>query len=113
MIYLWSKANSKQMVSILGLINMRAGYLPYFYLFWSLLRTESLFFDVLGVLIGHVLYYIYFIVPELPFTRGINILAAPKPIKYLTQILQLDSNRELELDAGDFIEDDNFIPNLR
>jgi hypothetical protein len=113
MIYIWSKANSKQLVSFFGIFTFRAGYLPYLFFFWSLSSAGSLFFDILGILIGHVLYYFYFVVPKLPFTRGVNLLAAPKPIQYLTRWLQLDSERELVLEEQDFIEDDHFIPNLR
>ena len=73
----------------------------------------NLFFDIMGIVIGHFIYYLYFIVPKLPFTRGINLLSAPKFVKWLVDFLQLDSKRELILEEGDFVEDENFIPNLR
>lgn len=113
MVYIWSKANHKQIVNLFGFIMIRAGYLPYFFFFWSLLLRGSLFFDVLGLMIGHVFYYLYFVVPKLPFTRGKNVLEAPKFVKHLIGFLQLDSKRELILEDGDFVADDDFIPNVR
>mmetsp|Transcript_18599 Transcript_18599/g.21367 ORF Transcript_18599/g.21367 Transcript_18599/m.21367 type:complete len:94 (+) Transcript_18599:433-714(+) len=93
---------------------MRAAYLPYFFLFLTvILRERTLFFELLGIFVGHVFYYLYFVVPVLPFSRGINVLSAPKLVKKLTGILQLDSNRELLLEAGDFVADDNNIPNVQ
>jgi Derlin-2/3 len=113
MVYIWSKANSKQLVHLFGFVSMRAGYLPFAFFFFSLMIGGTLFYELLGLLIGHVLYYFYFVVPKLPVTRGTNLLAAPRFIKYIIGVLQLDSKREILLEEGDFVEDDEFIPNLR
>ena len=112
-IYIWSKSHSNQIVLLFFFIRMRAAYLPYAFMAMELLFRGNIFFDVVGLVIGHIFYYLYFIVPKLPFTRGINVFSAPRPIKWLVGMLQLDSKRELIIEEGDFVEDDNFIPNLR
>ena len=110
-IYMWSQSHHRQIIFVMGVIRLRAGYLPYFYLFFSFLIGGNILFESIGILVGHILYYFYFIVPKLPFTRGINLLAAPRFTKTIVGALQLDSDRELIIEEGDFVENDNFIPN--
>ena len=59
-------------------------------------------------MVGHVYYFLYFVVPILPQTRGINIMTAPAPMQYLTDLLGLDLKRELLLEEADFIDDVDF-----
>mmetsp|Transcript_16173 Transcript_16173/g.17951 ORF Transcript_16173/g.17951 Transcript_16173/m.17951 type:complete len:114 (-) Transcript_16173:70-411(-) len=110
MIYVWSKANHNQIIHFMMLFRIRAGYLPYLYLLISIIARGEIAFDLVGIIIGHLFFYAYFIVPNLPFTRGINILAAPRFVKYIITALQLDSQRELVLEEGDFVDDDAQIP---
>lgn len=89
-------------------MTFKAPYLPYGFLISNILLKGNLCYDVFGILIGHVYYFLYFIVPKLPMTRDINILAAPEFFQKLTDFLGLDSKRELLLEDGDFIDDDEF-----
>ncbi|CAI2378412.1 unnamed protein product [Moneuplotes crassus] len=109
-IYLWSKTNHGQIVHVLGFIRIRAGYLPIFFFCFSYLMEANLFSSIVGIIIGHVLFYLYFVVPELPFTRGWNIVAAPRFVKPCIQFLGLDMNREIIFEPDDFIADDDFAP---
>ena len=110
-IYLWSKDNHNQIIHMMGFFRMRAGHLPFFYFFFTLILGGSLFSNIMGMVFGHILYYLYFVVPKLPFTRGVNILAAPKFVKTVIGWLQLDSNREIVLEEGDFVADEDFAIN--
>ena len=111
-IYLWARNNHRQQVFIFFVLAIRASYLPYIFILFGLVHRGGILNELLGIFIGHVLYYFYFVVPKLPQTHGMNILKAPWFVKPIIGWIGLDLNRELQLEDGDFVEDDNAIPNF-
>ena len=107
-IYIWAKKNPKISINFFGIFNFRAFYLPYGFLLTNILLKGNIWYDLFGIMVGHVYYFLYFVVPILPQTRGINIMTAPAPMQYLTDLLGLDLKRELLLEEADFIDDVDF-----
>lgn len=95
-------------VSIFGMVHFKAPLLPYLFLLVTVMLRGNIYNETFGIIVGHTYYFLYFIVPKLPPTWGFNILEAPRFIKYITDFLGLDSKRELILEEGDFIEDEDF-----
>ena len=111
-IYVWTKRNPKVLVSLLGLVYFKAEYLPYLFLFVNVILKNNIVFDIFGIVFGHIYFYLYFVVPKLPCTKDVNIMAAPRFFQKFTDWLGLDSKRELILEEGDFVDDNDFIPQI-
>lgn len=74
-IYLWAKHNPATRVSFLGIFVFEAVYLPWFYLGLSALLEPSFpWVDILGIVVGHVAYYLDEVYPRV---TGRRLLAAP------------------------------------
>lgn len=64
LVYLWSQKNPDVLVSFLGLFVFTAPYLPWVLLGFSLLLFNNFpFGDFIGILIGHLFYYLDEIYP--------------------------------------------------
>ena len=112
LIYIWAKKNPKMAISLFGLFNFRAPYLPYMFLLTNMFLRGTLSNEVFGIMVGHTYFYLYFVVPKLPMTMNVNLLAAPEFFKSLTDLLGLDSKRQLLLEEGDFVDDEDFEQRL-
>ncbi|CAI2374147.1 unnamed protein product [Moneuplotes crassus] len=134
LICIWAKKNLKQSISLFGLINFRAPYLPYIFLIVNIIVggnfivkssiaeawyeqrqffNKNIIYELFGVIVGHIYYYFYFVVPKLPYTRDISILSSPQLLCKITDWLGLDSKRELILEAGDFIDDEALLERIQ
>lgn len=80
-LYVWSKHNVGVQMSFLGLFTFTAPYLP-----WVILSITYLFYqhglivDVIGVIVGHIYYYLHDVYPEI---SGRNLLKTPHILKVL------------------------------
>lgn len=75
--------------------------------------NKNIIYELFGIAIGHFYYFLYFVIPKLPYTRNISLLASPQFFKKITDLLGLDSKRELILEEGDFVDDDDFIARIQ
>lgn len=80
MVYVWGRRNSRQPVGFLGVLNFRAPYLPWVLLLFSFVLGSSPVMDLLGILAGHVYYYMADVYPAM---TGISLLKTPKIIRIL------------------------------
>ncbi|OUM67775.1 hypothetical protein PIROE2DRAFT_34108, partial [Piromyces sp. E2] len=80
LVYIWSRRNPQVRMSFLGILNFNAPYLPWVLLgFTILLNNIWPTGDILGLIIGHVYYFLEDVYPKLfnlPATY--HILGAPK-----------------------------------
>lgn len=81
LVYIWAKRNTHIQLSLFGLFNFRAPHLPWILLGFSLILGNSILTDVMGILVGHVYYYLQDVFPYLP--GGFRCLKTPKLIVYL------------------------------
>ncbi|PXF40472.1 Derlin-2.2 [Gracilariopsis chorda] len=80
MVYVWGRRNSRQMVGFLGVLTFRAPYLPWVLLLFSFVFGSSPSMDLLGILAGHVYYYMADVYPAM---TGISLLKTPRILKLL------------------------------
>jgi len=107
LVYIWSRRNPQVRMSFLGILNFNAPYLPWVLLgFTVLLNNIWPADDILGLIIGHIYYFLEDVYPKLfnlPMTY--HILGAPKFIKKAFDYLMRDAQ-----DAN--IMDDDDIDNI-
>ena len=80
MVYVWGRRNSRQIVGFLGILNFRAPYLPWVLLLFSFVVGSSPAMDVLGILAGHVYYYLADVYPAM---AGVALLKTPRLLQFL------------------------------
>jgi len=80
MVYVWARRNSRQAVNFLGVVNFRAPYLPWVLLVFSFVLGSSPAMDLLGVLAGHVYYYMADVYPAM---AGVSLLKTPRALQLL------------------------------
>ena len=71
---------------ILGLFNFRAPHLPWILLGFSLILGNSVLTDVMGILVGHVYYYLQDVFPYLPGGWRCEFLFLIRQDMYITYI---------------------------
>lgn len=81
-IYIWSKHHPNQHVNILGIMNIKAPYLPYTYLLmgYALNNGEVIPMDIVcGMVVGHIYYYLTCVVPTV-LGHGRAVLYTPETL---------------------------------
>ena len=73
-VYVWSRRNKNVRMSFLGLFTFTAPYLPWVILGFGVLLGQSPVFDLLGVAVGHVYYFLEDVYPEI---SGRRLLKTP------------------------------------
>ena len=79
---------------------MRAAYLPYCIVLLMLLFGSSLKYDIIGIIAGHLYYYLEDVVPNLPETEDVKVL---KPPTFLVQICQYFQIHDFRVNEEDLI----------
>ena len=82
MVYLWARGPEQRNVrmSLLGLFPFNAPYLPWVLLLFSLFLRNPIESDVLGIIVGHIYYFLHDVYPQVAAVRGWSlkqILVAP------------------------------------
>lgn len=80
MVYVWARRNSLQVMNFLGVLSFRAPYLPWVLLLFSFILGSSPSMDMLGVLAGHVY---YFMADVYPVMGGLQLLKTPAFLTFL------------------------------
>ena len=88
MVYLWSRDpdNAHVQMSFLGVLQFTAPYLPWVLLSFSLLIGNPIEMDVLGMLAGHIYYFLDYIYPQVAYIRGWSmkkVIHTPPFLHYL------------------------------
>lgn len=92
MVYVWARRNENVMLSFLGLFPFRAPYLPWILLTFSAVVGSNAFYsmivDGLGILAGHLYFYIMDVLPRVAKLRGWELreggwLQAPVFVKWM------------------------------
>lgn len=92
MVYIWARwpENSHIRMNILGFFNFNAPYLPWVLLLFSLVIGNPIESDLLGIIVGHIYYYLDSVYPMLSEIRGWRIkriIVAPAILHYLCNSL--------------------------
>lgn len=80
MVYVWSRRNPSIRMNFLGLFNFTAPYLPWVLLGFSLVIGSQPLLDFLGIVVGHIYYFLEDIYPRI---SGRRLLKTPGAIKMM------------------------------
>jgi Derlin-2/3 len=88
MVYLWARGPEQRNVrmSLLGLFPFNAPYLPWVLLLFSLFLRNPIESDVLGIIVGHIYYFLHDIYPQVAAVRGWSlkqVLVAPAILHWI------------------------------
>ncbi len=87
MVYVWARRNQHVNMSFLGLFNFTAPYLPWVLLIFSLALGSNPLVDLIGMVAGHLYYFLEDIYPAM---RGRRLLKTPAFIKAAFQEYHVD-----------------------
>jgi len=90
LVYVWSRRNPYVRMNFFGLLNFQAPYLPWVLLGFSLLLGNSVVVDLMGIVVGHIYYYLEDVLPNTP--GGFKVLKTPAILKWLLDTPQDDPN---------------------
>lgn len=80
-LYVWARRNQHVRMSLFGLFNFNAPYLPWVMLLLSMLLGTSPTRDLLGIAVGHIYFFAEDVLPRM--VNGRRYLAAPQLLKRL------------------------------
>ena len=80
MVYVWARRNQHVNMSFLGLFNFTAPYLPWVLAIFSVVLGSSPVVDVIGMIAGHLYYFLEDIYPAM---RGRRLLKTPGILKVI------------------------------
>lgn len=80
MVYVWGRRHPRQVVNFLGVISFSAPYLPWVLLLFSFVVGSSPVMDLLGILAGHIYYYMTDVYPQM---SGVSLLKTPRVLQML------------------------------
>lgn len=103
LVYLWGRRNPHMQVSLMGLLHFQAPYLPWVLLAFSFLLGHDVTSDGLGIVVGHLFYYLKDVWPAMAAARGWRwktVLATPKLLHMLFGTHRRDGEQAFRIDIG-------------
>lgn len=76
LVYVWSRRNPYVRMNFFGLLNFQAPYLPWVLFAFSLLLGNSVIVDLMGIIVGHIYYFLEDVFPRQQ--GGFRILKTPR-----------------------------------
>lgn len=86
MVYVWGRRNENVRMSFLGLFPFTAPYLPWVLLTFSILLGNPATIDLIGIIVGHLYYFLQYVYPVVAEIRGWSIqriLKTPSIVHYM------------------------------
>lgn len=80
--------------------------MPYCIVLMMLMFGSSLKYDIIGIIAGHMYYYLEDVVPKLPETEDVKILKAPRFLVQFCEYFQIHDYRLNEEDLAQFAADE-------
>ncbi len=75
-VYVWSRKHPEVVMSFLGMFQFQAPYLAWVLLGFGYMLGQSIADDLLGIAVGHLLYFLDDVYPQMP--GGRRLLRAPE-----------------------------------
>ena len=97
MVYLWARGpeNLHVRMSLLGLFPFNAPYLPWVLLLFSVLLGNPIETDLMGILIGHIYFFLDRIYPQVADVRGWTMKRPLKTPIFIENICTIFENRNV------------------
>lgn len=100
-VYVWSRRNTNVTMSFLGLFTFTAPYLPWVILGFGVMLGQSPIYDLLGLGVGHIYYFLEDVYPNI---SGRRLLKTPGFIQSFFD--QVEVREARHLGEGEHLHDD-------
>uniref|UniRef100_A0A182W5E2 Derlin n=1 Tax=Anopheles minimus TaxID=112268 RepID=A0A182W5E2_9DIPT len=90
LVYVWSRRNPFVRMNFFGVLNFQAPYLPWVLLGFSVLIGNTIWVDLIGIVVGHTYYFLEDVLPNQP--GGMKLLKTPRILKLLFDEVTEDPN---------------------
>ncbi|XP_030074343.1 derlin-3 [Microcaecilia unicolor] len=90
LVYIWSRRNPYIRMNFFGLLNFQAPFLPWVLMGFSLLLGNSILIDLLGIVVGHLYYFLEDVFPNQP--GGKKLLLTPGWLRLIFEVPEEDPN---------------------
>ena len=108
MLYLWSRRNPTVQINFLEIFHFRAPFLPWFLLLFVVMFGFNPRYDLIGVTVGHLYYYLEDVVPKIPETQDFKALRPPRILEFICEKLQIHT---YNLNEEDFVFEEEVAGN--
>ena len=98
MMYYWGRKSKMTNVEFMGVFTFRAPYLSIFYLMITFLLGYDYKELIIGIIVGHVYYFLKEILPRIKGVKGIKLLETPKIVQKMCDVLQLNNDFIIEIE---------------
>jgi len=98
MMYYWGRKSKMTNVEFMGVFTFRAPYLSLFYLMISFLLGYEYKELIIGIIVGHVYFFLKEILPRIKGVKGIKLLETPKIVQKMCDVLQLNNDFIIEIE---------------
>lgn len=92
MTYYWGRKSKNLVVNFMGVITMRAPYLPWFYLILSYLLDSDFKTDIIGIIIGHLFFFTKDILPRINSSGNLRLFKTPEILNRICNQLGLNND---------------------
>jgi len=92
LLYVWSRYNQDVIMLIFGFLPIKAPYITWVYIVVDIILEEFIAYDILGVFIAHVFYFLYEIYPRLPLSKGLRAIKTPNFLVKFVDYAKLTPN---------------------
>lgn len=79
LVYVWSRRNPFIRMNFFGILNFQAPYLPWVLLGFSVLIGNTIWVDLMGIVVGHIYYFLEDVFPDQ--INGFHLLKTPQFLK--------------------------------
>uniref|UniRef100_A0A182S8E2 Derlin n=1 Tax=Anopheles maculatus TaxID=74869 RepID=A0A182S8E2_9DIPT len=76
LVYIWSRRNPFVRMNFFGVLNFQAPYLPWVLFGFSVLLGNTIWVDLIGMVVGHTYYFLEDVLPNQP--GGMKLLKTPR-----------------------------------
>ena len=98
MMYYWGRKSKMTNVEFMGVFTFRAPYLSLFYLLITFLLGYEYKELIIGIIVGHVYFFLKEILPRIKGVKGIKLLETPKIVQKMCDVLQLNNDFIIEIE---------------
>ena len=98
MMYYWGRKSKMTNVEFMGVFTFRAPYLSIFHLMISFLLGYEYKELIIGIIVGHVYFFLKEILPRIKGVKGIKLLETPKIVQKMCDVLQLNNDFIIEIE---------------
>ena len=100
MMYYWGRKSKNTLVQFIGIITIRAPYLPWLYLLAAVIFQSDIKNDIIGIIAGHTIFFFKDIFPRIKEVKGKQILQTPNIMKKICNKLNLNNEFVFDVDDG-------------